>query len=308
MNNMPDESPDINIAFEEYQKNPTEKNYEKIFTSADRLIEKFISSAYNKQKSREDLIQSGYLGLTKAIKSYKGDLGAKFSTWASTCIISEIRHEVRKEQKFFNVSFSGESDFSKGLVSLNFEDGTSILEERPDEKAESATNEHMDLKLILESLSELDRQIVDYLFFKDMSQDAVAEKLGISQKKVSRQKNKIISLVQAEMLGEPSDFKLMSDDKSFTRQPSPLDKNSFKLVESKNDKPKKEKSDADNLTDFKLMSDDKSFTRQPSSLDKDSFKLVTKKDDKTKKDKDEEEDSSDFKVLPNDETFKLIKK
>jgi len=42
-----------------------------------------------------DLYQSGMLGLIKTTKNYNGR--ALFSTWASWCIIREIRHFVRGE-------------------------------------------------------------------------------------------------------------------------------------------------------------------------------------------------------------------
>jgi RNA polymerase sigma factor (sigma-70 family) len=45
-----------------------------------------------------DLYQSGMLCLVKATKNYNGR--ALFSTWASWCIISEIRHFVRSERDF----------------------------------------------------------------------------------------------------------------------------------------------------------------------------------------------------------------
>lgn len=207
---------DINEVYEQYIASPTQENYELVFVAANRLIEKFVNST-KQIKNKSDLVQSGYLGLIKAINSYNKDAGTKFSTWASTCIISEIHHEIRREQRFFNFKHKEEDDETPGetvagVVSIMNKDGFSLLEYEADEKAEIATKEHLELKLILECMNDLDRKIVDLLFFKDLSQDEVAKILGISQKKVSRQKAKIVSLLQKEM---NSSFKLISNDNSF---------------------------------------------------------------------------------------------
>lgn len=206
---------DINEVYDQYAADPNKENYERIFIASNRLIEKFVNST-KPRMNKSDLVQSGYLGLIKAINSYKKDAGTKFSTWASTCIISEIRHEIRREQRFFNFGHrETEDDVSEsgaGVVSLMNKDGFSLLEYEPDEKAEIATKDHLELKLILEQLNDLDRKIVDLLFFKDMSQDDVAKQLGISQKKVSRQKAKIVHLLQKEM---NSSFRLIGNENSF---------------------------------------------------------------------------------------------
>lgn len=48
----------------------------------------------------EDLMSSGYLGLVKADKRYNGDYA--FTTFASKCIINEMRFFLRKELKHYN--------------------------------------------------------------------------------------------------------------------------------------------------------------------------------------------------------------
>jgi len=72
-----------------------------------------------------DLYQSGTLGLIKATKSYNGR--ALFSTWASWCVISEIRHFVRGECDYFMSPAEAEADketasAKAGVYNINFKD------------------------------------------------------------------------------------------------------------------------------------------------------------------------------------------
>ena len=43
----------------------------------------------------EDLLQVGYVGLIKAVKGYKTDSGAKFSSYAYAMVDGELRHHFR---------------------------------------------------------------------------------------------------------------------------------------------------------------------------------------------------------------------
>jgi RNA polymerase sigma-B factor len=45
----------------------------------------------------EDLLQVGYVGLIKAVKGYKVDSGAKFSSYAYAMVDGELRHGARQE-------------------------------------------------------------------------------------------------------------------------------------------------------------------------------------------------------------------
>ena len=55
----------------------------------------YYASLYSPGKVDEDLRQAGYLGLLKGLERFKPDKGVLFSTYASHCIIGEIKHELR---------------------------------------------------------------------------------------------------------------------------------------------------------------------------------------------------------------------
>lgn len=207
---------DINVEYDKYIASPTSENYENIFHASKRLLDKFVNS-FNKPQLEQDLYQSGYIGLIRAIKSYNPDSGTKFSTWASTCIISEMRHEVRREHKFFNIKSGDDaqnSDSPSGLISLTTDnaDDESFEYDVKDSKAELDTGDNLELKLIIEQFSDLDRQIIDLLFFKDMSQEKAAQILNTTQKVISRRKAKILHVLKEEM---SASFKLIDNSYSF---------------------------------------------------------------------------------------------
>lgn len=64
----------------------------------------YLYSRYFKKYSRfrDDLISSGYIGFYKALKKYDTDKSVKFSTFASACIVNEMRFFIRKEMKHYN--------------------------------------------------------------------------------------------------------------------------------------------------------------------------------------------------------------
>src|SRR5215211_1031364 len=56
------------------------------------LVRRYAGSS---DETYEDLLQVGYVGLMKAINGYRGDLGAKFSSYAYAMIDGELRHHLR---------------------------------------------------------------------------------------------------------------------------------------------------------------------------------------------------------------------
>lgn len=68
-----------------------------------------------------------------------------------------------------------------------------IVNEREDE--ETLLN-HMFLNELLDSLNEQERQLIEYRYYNDMTQTAIAEKLGISQVQVSRMEKRILKYMR----------------------------------------------------------------------------------------------------------------
>jgi len=82
------------------------------------------------------------------------------------------------------------------------EDGNLTLESRlPDSENEiERTRDRVALEQAIMKLSELRRNIVELRFYKNMTQQECAEKLGLSQVKVSREEKKILEFLREELI------------------------------------------------------------------------------------------------------------
>ncbi len=185
---------------------------------------RLFSRKDRKGAEREDLAQAGFEGLMKALKRFDPQRGVRFSTYASHCIMGEIRREIWREKTFdrpgWIVDLQGkilqeterilkESGHPPTLQEIaqavNVEEagvvqamqaGSVPLDELDISRIRSIRYESFQLPIedkilvrqALSRLSELQQKAIYMLFYQDMTQQQVAEKLGLSQRKVSRLK------------------------------------------------------------------------------------------------------------------------
>ena len=193
---------------------------------------KYFARLYGGGCCEDDLFQAGSLGLWKALHNY--DLGKEtsFSTYASHCIMGEVRHLARKEASFYRpgciVELQSKVDImveeytkENGDVPTTAEIAQKLqikeesvvevmkagfisFEEIDSSKIRNTAYESFHLpiedKLTLyhavEKLSDTQRKVIQMLFFSDMTQQKVAENLGISQRQVSRVKERSIEILR----------------------------------------------------------------------------------------------------------------
>ena len=177
-----------------------------------------LSRAYG--EDIEDLVQIGYIGLIKAARRFDESRGLAFSTYAVPMITGEIRSQLRDNGAIkMNRSLKAdayavrraESEFiaeygrspkitelaaAAGLSgertceALRAADARKNFEEY--EKAnlwtdnENEETSRIDLKAGLSALPPRQRQVIVLRYFKDMTQQQVADLLGISQVQVCR--------------------------------------------------------------------------------------------------------------------------
>lgn len=206
--------------------------------SASGLI-RYFAHLYGGQCEIDDLFQIGNLAVLKALKSYDPGKGASFLTYASHCIIGDIRHAVRKQTSYYRpgciialqskvnqfideyLQIHGElpaieiiahklhltadsvQDVMKAGL-MNFEE----IEEGKIRNSEYVTFQlPIEDKLILyqaiRKLSELQKRVIHMLFYRNMSQQEVADQLGITQKQVSRLKEKSMTVLRNDLAGDP---------------------------------------------------------------------------------------------------------
>ncbi|MBQ3020951.1 MAG: sigma-70 family RNA polymerase sigma factor [Bacilli bacterium] len=177
-----------------------------------------------------DLYQAGYIGAIKALKNYNINSGVEFNTFAYKYIFGEMydlaknNRNIKLNKNYLKIYKRIEN--AKVLLTQKFNKTPSLDEISRfleldislvndvvitcsniislDDNIElnSETNlynfighkEDYDTKILikdsLEKLSEEERKVIDYRYFKDYTQEEVARILGINQVKVSRLETK----------------------------------------------------------------------------------------------------------------------
>ena len=187
----------------------------------------------------EDIIQVGSVGLLKAIRLYDAGVSKNFKSYAMYMITGEIRHYLRDKASMIKapraiqelayrvhklsaeiadkmdlpvqkVSEAIEVDRRKHPISLDQlaftteEEYSTWGDQIADLSYQNLQNFQEDRILLAESLKNLDKSykdVIDMIYFQEMSQTQVAEKLGISQMQISRRIKKALHML-FEMIRE----------------------------------------------------------------------------------------------------------
>lgn len=199
-------------------------NIDEIIKINEKLIYKIASQFYNCDK--EDLYQVGVIGLIKAIKNYKDDSNTKFTTYAYDYIFGEmfklandnrtikLNKDILKLYKKIettryllvqklnrfpsNQELALYLEIDESIIETTIMNAQSILsldEQTKDEvdlynklsiKDNVPIEDKLALKDSFKSLNVEEKKIIEYRYFKDMTQSETAKVLGITQVMVSR--------------------------------------------------------------------------------------------------------------------------
>ena len=182
---------DINIAYQAYACHPCEAALEAVMERGEPLV-RYFARMYGCGCCFDDLCQTGMLGLMKAVKSYDGRV--LFSTWASCCVIGEIRHFTRREQ-----SYRSAVQLMPAQADADAEPDARL---RPAYQSfHLAVEDRVMLEQALRKLDVLQKKVIAALFFRGLSQEQAAKELGLNQRKVSRIKEKSCGIM-TEMFSE----------------------------------------------------------------------------------------------------------
>lgn len=217
-----------------YFLNPTEDHLAQLVAAAESLIHYFIN-LHGLSLSRQDLYQAGVEGMMKAVKRFDASRGNTFTTYAGSLIAGEIRHYVRKENAYRQyrtveklqdemdeavIEYLAETGEAPSIDELSertkiradgvreiFRSNLVSLDELDMSKIASTAYETFKLpvedKLLLEQamakLTALQRKVVHLLFYRGLTQEQTAERLGINQRKVSRVLKKSLDELQQNM-------------------------------------------------------------------------------------------------------------
>ena len=122
----------------------------------------------------EDLVQEGFMGLLKAVNTYRPDENVKFSTYANVCVKNRIISSLKR-----NSLINGE-EFTEEIVQSMFENQMAA-----DPEKIVIENESMDevYKKITSALSEQEWRVFQ-LFLTGMAYNQMALNLGVSVKSI----------------------------------------------------------------------------------------------------------------------------
>ena len=154
----------------------------------------------------EDLISIGTIGLIKAINTFNSGKNIKLATYASRCIENEILMYLRRNSKLrmevsiyepLNVDWDGNELLLSDILGTDEDIIYRDLENEVERKL---------LRKALGKLSRRERMIIELRFGlnhpsgQEMTQEEVADLLGISQSYISRLEKKIIGRLKKEIV------------------------------------------------------------------------------------------------------------
>ncbi|WP_290714925.1 RNA polymerase sporulation sigma factor SigK [Anaerotignum sp.] len=169
-----------------------------------RLVAHIAKKYHNPQRDPEELISIGIVGLIKAILSYDNEKSIRLATYASRCIENEILMSLRFSKKFQN-------DISLHEPIGTDRDGNEIVmldvinSNTPDfaDQLDFSIESQKMLRAVQERLSERERIVVILrygLWNRDeLTQQEIAERLGISRSYVSRIEKKALKKLNAAL-------------------------------------------------------------------------------------------------------------
>lgn len=155
-----------------------------------RLVAHIVKKYYSSFADQDDLISIGTIGLIKSVETFKADKGIRLATYSARCIENEILMFLRSQKKSSqDVFISDQIDTDKEGNSLTFMD---VIADKSDIVEEIDTKIKLcKLKNILTKvLDKRELQIIQMRYGingqKELTQNEIAKKLGISRSYVSR--------------------------------------------------------------------------------------------------------------------------
>lgn len=191
-----------------------------------------IVSRYKGLYSFDDLYQAGSIGLIKAYKKYNSNMNTKFSSYAYKYVFGEVIDFIKSDRninvseeyislykKYLSViellsnKYNREVSFSEVCIFMNIDEkymlsiievvsftisSNELLYEESNDDRDNIIN-NIILSSELDLLSEDDRNIIEYRYFKDYTQSETAYELGISQVMVSRREKLILQRIKCNL-------------------------------------------------------------------------------------------------------------
>ena len=169
-----------------------------ILESNKPLIYRIIKDYYYASKNptdMEDVFQAGCLGLLKAVKNFKPEMGNKFVTYAYYLIRGEVQRLYEEHAKR-DLSLTSLNMYNKDgfLMESNEDVMDYIRRNRHATENEWNHGEEINNKILVESLLEqvtpVQRKILVHRYFDDLSQQEIGDMINKSQVYISREEKR----------------------------------------------------------------------------------------------------------------------
>ena len=224
---------DIEEIHQKYLADPVDETMSELVSASRGLILHY-AGLYGGGYCLDDICQCGYEGLLKAVMNFDETRSVKFVTYASHVIIGEIRHYVRRERRYYYPQYlEAYQNKADNIISSNLDDPdriisndelADILNLKPEsmpqvmgaglvhlgdletsnikaKQMESFTlpvEDKLLLSQLMYHLTGIQKDVIEMLFHKEMTQEEVAKELGLTQKQVSRIKLRSLKKMRDE--------------------------------------------------------------------------------------------------------------
>ena len=194
--------------------------YEKLIYAVMRYFKNY--------QSKEDLFQVGCIGLINAYNNYNSNTNVKFSTYAYSYILGEMKKLVREDKgikisrnitKLYSQIEKANMYLTQKLMRtptlteianfLEIEEylliealnSTNVILDIDDIQVNNNTNEYdLYLKEELNKLSSEELDLINKRYTLDMTQSEIANTLGLSQVQVSRKEHKVLEKLKKQLI------------------------------------------------------------------------------------------------------------
>lgn len=195
---------------------------------------RFIAGKFGSRGSREDLVQTGSIGLIKAVRRFDAGLGLCFSTYAVPLVAGEIKRSLRdggiiklgrrlnelaaridgalreaereglpppRAAELAEAFSCAPSDIAAALeavkpcFSLDAEELAPVIRDPADVEDEAA--DRLMLRELVSRLPVREREVIELRYYNDLTQKEAAIRLGLTQVCVSRAEKRALKLLRS---------------------------------------------------------------------------------------------------------------
>lgn len=148
------------------------------------VVNKMCSLDYMKYE-KDDMIQTGMVGLIKAVKTFDSSKDLAFSTYAATVIKNEILMYIKRIRKFHFNDISLETEILNSLTDEYNSISIYLVDEKADNEFKLAVF-NMAMDKCLAKLDDKEREVITMKLRSEYSQIEIAKILGVSQFTISK--------------------------------------------------------------------------------------------------------------------------